>query len=358
MPTAKKLPSGSWRCQASKSIDGKLVKRSFTSTDKRKAERMAIEWQTEIREIETDTNITLETAIERYLELKSNRIKPSTKVAYEKYKRNYFKRLMYIKIDKITETDIDREINKMLETHSNKTVRSAASFFVSVISYFTKNKFNVEMPKREKIVYNTPDEATLFKIINASKGTDIEVPVLLASWLGLRLSEICGLKWNKIYEDFIVIDNAIVVTNGKTTEGPPKTASSIRKVLLPKYIKDILDKLPHTSEYVVTIHYSTIGKHFRKLLKDNNIPHCRFHDLRHANASMMLKVMPDKYAMERGGWETETVLQNIYQQTFSDEHLNYSKKFDQYFTEKVLTSSLFTSRKRKRYRITKRFSAT
>lgn len=358
MATAKKTPSGSWRVQASKKIDGELVKKSFTAADKRAVERMAIEWQTEVTEILEDTDMTLSTAVSRFLELKSNRLKPSTKVAYEKYKRNYFKGLMSFRIDKITKNDINREINKMLENHAPKTVRSATSFFVSVIHYFTGKRIDVEMPKKQKTIYNTPDEATLFKIINASKGTDIEVPVLLAAWLGLRLSEICGLKWSKIYEDFIVIDNAIVVTNGKTIEGSPKTASSIRKVLLPKYIKDILDKLPHTSEYVVTIHYSTIGKHFRKLLKDNNIPHCRFHDLRHANASMMLKVMPDKYAMERGGWETETVLQNIYQQTFSDEHLNYSKKFDQYFTEKVLTSSLFTSRKRKRYRITKRFLAT
>lgn len=354
MPTAKKLPSGSWRAQASKVIDNKLIRKSFTADDKRQAERMALEWQTEVTEILDDTDLTLSTAIDRYMELKSNRIKPSTKVAYEKYKRNYFRSLMSFRIDKITKNDINREINKMLENRSPKTVKSAAAFFITVITYFTGNRLNVEMPKKSKTIYNTPDEATLFRIITASKGSDIEIPVLLGSWLGLRLSEICGLKWSKIFDDYIIVDNAIVVSNGKKDEGTPKTASSIRKVLLPKYIKDVLDKQPKKGEYVVNIHYATIGKHFRKLLKDNDIPHCRFHDLRHANASLMLKVMPDKYAMERGGWETETTLQNIYQQTFSAEHLSYSKKFDRFFTEKVLSTSHKTSHARKRYRITKR----
>lgn len=361
MPTAKKLPSGSWRCQASKVIDGKLTKRSFTATDKRKAERMAIDWQTDVAELLNDSNLTLEKACERYIELKSNRLKAGTKVAYEKYQRNYFKSLMHRKIDKITKNDVDAEINKMLKTLSAKTVKSAAAYFVTVINYFTKTHIDAEMPKKEKKIYSTPDESTLFQIINASKGTDMEVPVLLASWLGLRRSEICGLKWEKVFNDYVIIDNAIVVNNGKRNEDTPKTTSTTRKVLLPKYIKDVLDKLPQKTEYVINMHYATIGKHFVKLLKDNNLPYCRFHDLRHANASLMLKVMPNKYAMERGGWETEEVLQNIYQQTFSKQHLEYSQKFDDFFTENVIKNSTThheTHHARKKYRIVKRFIAT
>lgn len=353
MPTAKKLPSGSWRCQASKVIDGKLTKRSFTSTDKRKAELLAIEWQSEVNEISTNTNITLETAIERYLQLKSNRLKPSTKVAYEKYCSLYFQGLMPQKIEKIQKIDIDKEVNIMLARLSSKTVHSATAFIKSVIKYFTKRDLDVEMPQIEKKIYNTPDESHLNAIINAAKGTDMEIVILLASWLGLRHSEISGLKWESIYDDYIVIDNAIV----KKTEGSTKTTSTTRKVLLPKYIKEVLAKLPRKSEYVVTMSYSSIGKRFLELLKKNNIPHCRLHDLRHANASLMVKVMPDKYAKERGGWETDSMLQKVYQQTFSADHKIYSEQFDKFFTENVIkntTTHHETSHKRKKYRITKR----
>lgn len=354
MPKAKKLPSGKWRVQASKMVNGQLIRKSFTCAAKRDAEAEAAQWQADMITIQEDAHITLSVAVDRFMQLKSNKLKPSTKVAYEKYKRNYFKGLMSRQINKITKNDINAEINSMLENHAAKTVKSVTSFFVSVIYYFTGNRLQVEMPKRQKTIYNTPDENTLNNIITASKDSDIELPVVLASWLGLRLSEICGLKWNRVYDDYLIIDNAIVVSNGKANEGVPKTASSIRKVLLPQYIKTLLKNTPRKSDYVVTVTYSTIGKHFRKMLKDNNIPHCRFHDLRHANASLMLKVMPDKYAMERGGWETQSTLQNIYQQTFSKEHVNYSKNFDEYFNKNIISTSHEIAHGRKRYRIIKR----
>lgn len=357
MPKAKKLPSGNWRVQVSKSVNGNLVRKSFTDSDKRRAELQALEWQSEIETTINQDNLTLSDAVDVFLQHKSNRLKPSTKIAYEKYKRNYFKDLMNCRINEIGKNDFNAEINLMLETHSHKTVKSAASFFVSVIYYFTGKRLQVEMPKKQKTIYNTPDNTTLNAIIKASEGADIELPVVLAAWLGLRISEVCGLKWSKIKGDYAIIDNAIVTAGGKHYEGAPKTSSTIRKILLPDYIKKLLEKAPKTSEYVVPMTASTIGKHFRKLLKDNNIPPCRFHDLRHANASIMLKVMPDKYAMERGGWETQSTLQGIYQQTFSQEHLEYSKKFDEYFTQNILPTSHEISHNRKKYRITKRFKA-
>ncbi|MEG2639335.1 MAG: hypothetical protein RR992_07505, partial [Clostridiales bacterium] len=60
--------------------------------------------------------------------------------------------------------------------------------------------------------------------------------------------------------------------------------------------------------------------------------HCRFHDLRHVNASIMLMLgVPDKYAMKRGGWATERIMKDIYQQTFKDEESIVNNKIDDYF---------------------------
>ena len=57
-----------------------------------------------------------------------------------------------------------------------------------------------------------------------------------------------------------------------------------------------------------------------------------FHDLRHLNASIMLMLgVPDKYAMERGGWATDSVLKSVYQQTFSSERQKIDKMIDGYF---------------------------
>lgn len=64
--------------------------------------------------------------------------------------------------------------------------------------------------QKQKIIYATPDLQASLKILEACKDTEIELPVTLALRLGLRVSEICGLKWSAVYNDYIVINNVIV----------------------------------------------------------------------------------------------------------------------------------------------------
>ena len=52
MATAKKLPSGSWRVLARRMINGKMVAKSFTDKDIRKAEAAAKAWQAEPDELD------------------------------------------------------------------------------------------------------------------------------------------------------------------------------------------------------------------------------------------------------------------------------------------------------------------
>ena len=57
-----------------------------------------------------------------------------------------------------------------------------------------------------------------------------------------------------------------------------------------------------------------------------------FHDLRHVNASVMaLLNIPDKYAQERGGWKTDTVMKKVYTHTFSTERIMVDDTVDDYF---------------------------
>ena len=57
-----------------------------------------------------------------------------------------------------------------------------------------------------------------------------------------------------------------------------------------------------------------------------------FHDLRHLNASVMLMLgIPDKYAMERGGWATNMMLKSVYQHTFDEERRKVDEQIDGFF---------------------------
>ena len=53
---------------------------------------------------------------------------------------------------------------------------------------------------------------------------------------------------------------------------------------------------------------------------------------RHLNASLMLALgIPDKYAMERGGWSTPSTLKSVYQHTFTEERKKVDEQIDGFF---------------------------
>ena len=60
--------------------------------------------------------------------------------------------------------------------------------------------------------------------------------------------------------------------------------------------------------------------------------------LRYINASVMaLLRVPDKYAMERGGWKTDQVIIKVYTHTFSDERERVDELIDSYFSGRCNT---------------------
>ena len=46
---------------------------------------------------------------------------------------------------------------------------------------------------------------------------------------------------------------------------------------------------------------------------------------------MLALGIPDKYAMERGGWSSPSVMKTVYQHTFSAERKIVDDKIDNYF---------------------------
>ena len=77
----------------------------------------------------------------------------------------------------------------------------------------------------------------------------------------------------------------------------------------------------------------TIRRRFERLCNKAGID-ITFHDLRHINASVMLKLhVPDKYAMARGGWKTDATMKRVYQETFSAERDRVDQLIDNYFNE-------------------------
>lgn len=322
MAKAKKLPSGMWRCLA----HSEGINKSFTAYTKREAELMALEWQEGRREKRNPANLTVDELLTQYIESRSEILSPSTIAGYRKIQCNYFTDLKLKKISKVNEIDVQREINELSASVSPKTVRNAYGLLRSACGF----QFNITLPKKRKPKYRTPNVEGIESILANTAGTPVEVPVLLALWCGLRMSEIRGLKWSKVFHDHIVIDNVIVDVDGEPIEKPPKTTESERTIEISPYLYDKIMSEPHKTEYVTNLSGHAIYQRFQGLT--GNV--CRFHDLRHANASvMMLLNIPDAYAMRRGGWETEDIYKKTYTQTLTEGEKEAADKINTFFTD-------------------------
>lgn len=191
----------------------------------------------------------------------------------------------------------------------------------------------VEVPKNKKYkneIYNAED---MKKLLEKSRETSLELPIILASGLGLRISEILGLTWNNIdFNDFtITIDKITVRDKGQVILKEPKTESSIRTISAPKEIILILKqlkkdrlaaKLRGEKSHRELIFYDknlnpvaqdVLSKKFRYFLQENNLKHIRFHDLRHSHVTMLIDAkVPIKVISERVGHSNVNTTLNIY----------------------------------------------
>jgi integrase len=330
MATAKKLPSGSWRCQASKVIDGKKIRKSFTSADKRQAERLALEWQTDIAQSSAN-NITLLEAYRRYIDAKRNVLSPSTVRAYEKLSKYSLQDVMHFKVDKLTIEILQRSINIYAADHSPKSVRNCSGLLSAVLKMFRPGfNLNVTLPQKEKkTVYIPTDEdmKTVFKII---KDTEYEIPVMLAAFAGMRQGEICALTSDDVKGDLVIINKSLVLTpEGELINKSPKTFSSYRTVEIPNVLAE---KLKDLKGKIVRLTPRALSIGFGRMLKRNNIPHFRFHDLRHYYVSTLHSIgIPDKYIMAQGGWSTNHVMQTVYNHVLADKKSEFSSKASSHF---------------------------
>ena len=222
-----------------------------------------------------------------------------------------------------------------MEQVSPKTLKNAYGLLKSVLKMYEydKNLSSIRLPKLKKNVKELPSFETLFAIV---KGTSVELPVLLAAWLSLRIGKVLGLQFRDIdiKNRTIRIRRTIVMTDdGIKVRDGCKTENSMRELEIPDYIFELIQQIPHEhdTDFLFPLTRKALYSRFKKLVMQNGID-MSFHDLRHLNASVMLMLgVPDKYAMERGGWATDNILKSVYQQTFSSERKKVDAIIDGYF---------------------------
>ncbi len=331
---AEQLPSGSWRCRVYDPVTKKY--KSFTTKVKGKRGKQLVEAEANAwaagRKPKPIQEKPFGECIDDYIELKSNILSPTTLDKYRNIRRNQLSgAFLSIVMDDMDGVAIQTEINRLAAIYAPKTVINAHGLISATISaYYPQLVYKVTLPKKQKRFRDLPSAEEIIRIF---KGTDMELLVLLGMWQGFRASEIRGLKKSDFKDGVLTVNRVVVTVRAKHIEKTEaKTTDSRRRLRVPAIIQQMVDKLP--GEYITKRSGVSIYKSFKLRITRAGYPDMTFHDLRHLNASVMLMLgVPDKYAMERGGWSTTSTLKSVYQETFSDERRAIDDRIDDYFTD-------------------------
>lgn len=211
----------------------------------------------------------------------------------------------------------------------------------------------VELPRKERYHSSHYNESQLKTLFDAIKGDPLEYLVQITALLGLRRSEVLGLKWDCIDLDagLLTIQHTVTKVTKAVAKDKTKNASSYRSFSLGEdmrktflqlkeeesrnrklfgkeyqnnnYVFKWPDGHPFAPDYVT--------RHFNLLLKKHNLPHIRFHELRHSCASFLINQgFTLKDVQEYLGHADIQMTANIYG------HLETARK-------QILTSSLCSS---------------
>lgn len=330
---ATRLKSGSYRTQVFVGYNekGKRKYKSFTAKTAKAADYMALEWQAKHPNVKASDK-TLADAIEVYIIDKSNLLSPSTLRSYRTMQRMLIGKhstVMRKNVFSVDSRDCQRIINSLAADVSPKTVRNYYGLLKTALK---QNGVTVEcsLPQKVKPKYNIPDEETIGRLFEGAKGTNLEIPILLAAVGPMRRGEIAGATIDDLDGDVLHVHRCVVISSdGERIKEYPKTYESDRKIVLPH---EVAEKIREQG-YIYNGSLNNISKQFPKLLQSLGIPRFRFHDLRHAFVSIAHAAgLPDKSIQDRGGWSTPYTMNAVYKHTLNADNLRAQEAVNNVFS--------------------------
>ncbi len=302
------------------------------------------ECQTLIEEKLPDFNQNADKLFEHWLKYDANRVKPSTYESYyccmQKYIIPFFK---CAENNQITEIQVRQFVKTICGNVSlaESYQRKILSIFKTALREILKGSDQyvpileaVKFPKAQITavqVFSVKEQRLIENEVLNSKNRRV-LGILLCFYTGIRLGELCALKWENI--DFEAGTMSVVRTVSRTKNfqqeankttllvGTPKSRNSLRKIPLPDFLLHLAVDLKMCAEdessYILSgsnipMDPRTYQKLFKKVLKNAGVKDRKFHAIRHTFATRALELGVDiKTLSEILGHSNVTITLNTY----------------------------------------------
>lgn len=297
--------------------------------------------------------MNMQTIINEWLKFKKISIKESTYFRYvyiiEQYILPYFKDF---DMEQLVGYDFNIYVEKLLEILSPTSVRNTIGIFKSILNFSQRKyeyKFNFDflaIPKvhTEELRVLSKQEKNKLEKYCKKNNTLRDIGILICLNTGLRIGEICALKWDCIDLDKHCIEvkktmQRIYNKNDKKSVVKvdiPKTQKSIRTIPISTKLYNILKPLKKNfskncyfltgsdSNYIEPRNYQYM---FQKCLKECKIKNFHFHQLRHTFATDCINVgMDTKSLSEVLGHSTVKVTLDKYVHSSFNSKKKYLEK--------------------------------
>lgn len=255
-------------------------------------------------------------------------LRPSTYDGYKKTIANYINPYIGgVALNQLTPAMVDKMFQQIIDKGLKPSTAAGAKRVLSVaLSHARKYRYIETNAAKDTLTKfgksdKTPDPYTpeqVKALMQRVEGTVWEMPVILGGLYGMRRSEILGLRWRNVDLE----NNTFDVSEQLPFKVPPKTKvieemappkSNGRKLPItelarPFFLKQFAmqeaqreqaekDGKPYYDNDLVVakpdgspISASWVSSQFGKLLEDLDMPHIRFHDLRHPYVKHTTKI--------------------------------------------------------------------
>ena len=342
MATAKKQPSGQWKCRAYSHTDenGKKHYRAFTAPTKQEAEQLAAKFSGKVERSER-CDLTVAEAIDGYITSRDGVLSPSTIRGYRRMQRNNYASISHEKIRRLTSERVQLFVSDLAKTMSAKSVKNVYGLLTSSVGlYLPEMLFKVKLPAINKKRDSAPSDEVVAALYHAAPEW-LRICIGLGAFCGMRRGEVSALKFGDIDGRIIHIHADMVQdASGKYNyKEMPKTVDSVRDVYAPAELIDLIgDGDP--DDFVIDRYTGSITAMFEDLCKSLKITGVRFHDLRAYYASVGAVTIPDTYLARFGGWsKSSSVMKDIYQREIENKTEQYADMMTSHFSDLISQKS-------------------